>query len=220
MKFKCTICGYIYDEAQEGVAFADLPETWQCPWCGAQKSAFEPVAEEAPPQEAASSSPPAEPGELFDPSMQKLSVGQMAALCSNLARGCEKQYMPREAALFGELADWFTAHSPKVEDATVMDVISQLKQDLADYPEVRQTCVRQADRGAQRVLVWGEKVTRMLSSLMDRYLKEDDAMLDGSEIWVCSVCGFVYIGAAAPEFCPVCKVPAWKFNKIERRKPL
>ena len=29
--------------------------------------------------------------------------------------------------------------------------------------------------------------------------------------FVCSVCGYVYEGEAAPEFCPVCKAPAEKF---------
>ena len=29
--------------------------------------------------------------------------------------------------------------------------------------------------------------------------------------FVCSVCGYVYEGEAAPEFCPVCKAPADKF---------
>ena len=33
--------------------------------------------------------------------------------------------------------------------------------------------------------------------------------------WVCSVCGYVYEGDAAPEKCPVCGVPASKFNKQE-----
>ena len=32
---------------------------------------------------------------------------------------------------------------------------------------------------------------------------------------VCSVCGYVHEGDAAPERCPVCKVPASKFNKQE-----
>ena len=30
--------------------------------------------------------------------------------------------------------------------------------------------------------------------------------------WVCQVCGYVHEGDAAPEFCPVCKVPAEKFT--------
>lgn len=33
--------------------------------------------------------------------------------------------------------------------------------------------------------------------------------------WVCSVCGYVYEGDAAPEKCPVCGAPASKFTKQE-----
>ena len=32
--------------------------------------------------------------------------------------------------------------------------------------------------------------------------------------YVCSVCGYVHEGDAAPEKCPVCKVPAEKFNLL------
>ena len=39
-KYKCTICGYIYDEAKEEVKFKDLPEDWTCPLCGAEKTDF------------------------------------------------------------------------------------------------------------------------------------------------------------------------------------
>ena len=58
----------------------------------------------------------------------------------------------------------------------------------------------------------------MLSSLADRYLKEGEDMLRDTEVWVCTVCGFVYIGKNPPELCPVCKVPDWKFEKVEGRK--
>ena len=33
--------------------------------------------------------------------------------------------------------------------------------------------------------------------------------------FVCSVCGYVHEGDAAPEKCPVCKVPATKFKVME-----
>ncbi|VVB69681.1 Intracellular protease 1 [uncultured archaeon] len=40
-KWKCTVCGYIYDPAEHGgVAFEQLPSTWKCPTCGASKSKF------------------------------------------------------------------------------------------------------------------------------------------------------------------------------------
>lgn len=37
----CKICGYIYDEAKEGKAFADLPADWVCPICKHGKQDFE-----------------------------------------------------------------------------------------------------------------------------------------------------------------------------------
>ena len=36
--------------------------------------------------------------------------------------------------------------------------------------------------------------------------------------FVCSVCGYVHEGDAAPERCPQCKVPASKFNEIKEEE--
>lgn len=44
-KYKCQICGYIYDEEKEGVKFEDLPDDWKCPTCFAPKSMFKLVEE-------------------------------------------------------------------------------------------------------------------------------------------------------------------------------
>mgnify|MGYP003178437743 FL=1 len=33
--------------------------------------------------------------------------------------------------------------------------------------------------------------------------------------FICSVCGYVYEGEAAPESCPQCKAPASKFNEVK-----
>lgn len=76
---------------------------------------------------------------------------------------------------------------------------------------------REHDRGALRALTWSEKVTRMLQSLLARYEAEGDKMLENTCVYVCSVCGFVYVGDEPPTLCPVCKVPAWKFEKAEGR---
>jgi rubredoxin len=46
----CTSCGFIYDPAEGdpdggipgGTAFADIPDDWFCPVCGARKKDFEP----------------------------------------------------------------------------------------------------------------------------------------------------------------------------------
>ena len=186
MRYVCPICGYIYDEAVEGVPFESLPDSWSCPLCGAPKLMFEP---EAAPQ--VQTGPPVPlPAQDDDGEMERLSPLALAALCSNLARGCEKQYREEEAALFQQIAAYFTAAAQG-----------------------------EGDRGAQRICVWGEKVTNMLYALLGRYQREGEAFLENTQVWVCSVCGFLYIGDAPPALCPVCKVPAWKFDKIEGRRP-
>lgn len=39
-KYKCQLCGHIYDEEKEGIKFEDLPDDWKCPMCFAPKSMF------------------------------------------------------------------------------------------------------------------------------------------------------------------------------------
>jgi flavin reductase (DIM6/NTAB) family NADH-FMN oxidoreductase RutF/rubredoxin len=39
-KYKCSSCGYVYDEATETIKFDDLPDDWVCPVCGTDKSDF------------------------------------------------------------------------------------------------------------------------------------------------------------------------------------
>ena len=49
-KWKCSICGYIYDPSKgdpdggvkPGTAFEEISEDWVCPTCGAGKDMFEP----------------------------------------------------------------------------------------------------------------------------------------------------------------------------------
>ncbi|MFL2656505.1 MAG: rubredoxin [Burkholderiaceae bacterium] len=50
-KYMCLICGWVYDESEgcpdegipAGTKWEDIPITWACPECGAQKSDFEMV---------------------------------------------------------------------------------------------------------------------------------------------------------------------------------
>ena len=39
-RYECTVCGYVYDDDQEGLAWDDLPGDWACPACGADKTLF------------------------------------------------------------------------------------------------------------------------------------------------------------------------------------
>jgi rubredoxin len=48
MKWKCTVCGWIYDEeaglpdggVEPGTTFDELPDDFRCPKCGAMKKWF------------------------------------------------------------------------------------------------------------------------------------------------------------------------------------
>ena len=40
-KLVCDVCGFVYDPAENGnVEFADLPDDYECPVCGASKADF------------------------------------------------------------------------------------------------------------------------------------------------------------------------------------
>lgn len=42
-KYRCKICGFIYDESKEKIKFEDLDDDWKCPLCGAGKNDFEKI---------------------------------------------------------------------------------------------------------------------------------------------------------------------------------
>ncbi len=208
MRYICQICGYVYDEEQEGIPFASLPDTWTCPMCKAPKSMFAPQDEEK--EEEATAETIESDGDL-----EKLSPGALAALFSNLARGMEKQYKAKESEQLLKLSEYFTASVPEIKGADLEMIRKLSEEDIGTaYPAAKASASRHKDRGAMRACVWGEKVERIIQALLDRYAKEGESFLEGNDVWVCSVCGFVYIGENPPSICPVCKVPDWKFGKI------
>ncbi len=50
-KYECAICGWVYDPAigdpdggiNPGTPFEKIPDSWQCPLCGAAKSDFKKI---------------------------------------------------------------------------------------------------------------------------------------------------------------------------------
>ena len=221
-KYVCSVCGYIHDEAkgipEEGIAsgttWEELPEDWVCPLCGAEKSEFEKQGESVAPLEK-------KPISAIESSvdMREMSPLEVSALCTNLARGCEKQYKPEEEAIFKELSEYFKTASAPAKDPDYNQLIALVEKDLEEgFPNANSAASNAKDRGALRALVWSEKVTRIQKSILARYEKEGDKILENTGIYVCTICGFIYIGDTLPEICPVCKVPNWKFEKIEGRE--
>ncbi|HKM03735.1 MAG TPA: rubredoxin [Lachnospiraceae bacterium] len=221
-KYVCSVCGYIYDEKKgipeagiaPGTLWEELPDNWVCPLCGATKSEFENQVEAVISEDKKKIMISELPSDY-----KELSRLEMSALCTNLARGCEKQYKAEEAGLFMQLAGHFKEASPPAKEPDINKLITLIEKDLEEgFPTANIVSSEAKDRGALRALVWSEKVTRILKSLLSRYQKEGDDMFMNTGVFVCTICGFIFVGDTPPDICPVCKVPNWKFEKIEGRE--
>lgn len=106
---------------------------------------------------------------------------EMSIICSNLARGCEKQYLPQQADDFRKLAEFFRSKVAPVEEASTAKLLELIEKDLSvGYPYGNAIAGEKPDRGGLRCQVWSEKVTRMLQSLLIRYESEGDKMLENT----------------------------------------
>ena len=229
-KYVCSVCGFIYDEEEgipekgikPGTKFEDLPEDFECLWCGASKDAFDIDNDQGDKKEENEQKDKnvevedenivkSEDGDL----LSKLSYEQMSALCSNLAKGCEKQYLTEECTLFLELAEHYKDKAKKVEDCSFEAMEKLLKSDIEKYKDANEIAIKYEDRGALRSIVWSEKVSKMINSILKQYNDDKEKFLNGKNIYVCEICGFIYVGNELPEICPVCKVTNKKLHKIE-----
>ena len=55
----------------------------------------------------------------------------------------------------------------------------------------------------------------MIEGILASYKNEGLEYLKNKKIWVCDICGFVYIGDTPPKVCPVCKVPSIKILEVK-----
>lgn len=71
------------------------------------------------------------------------------------------------------------------------------------------------DRGAKRVINWALKSTNLVNSIIKTYKEKGMSYIKNSKIWVCDICGFIYIGETPLTVCPICKVPSIKILEVE-----
>lgn len=214
MRYKCGVCGYIYDEDKEGVPFSELPDDWVCPVCGEGKEGFEPMDDDDAPTSQASAAPAPSIGSWESEDLRELSVGQLSAICSNLKRGCGVQQLTREAELFGQIADYFESRAVRADHEGVESILRMLNTDLMSFNDAKAAAALMSDRGSLRVLTWSEKATLIMRTVLERYQK-DPTFLEHTGVYVCDICGFIYIGDDPPAICPVCKVPGHMILRIQ-----
>ncbi len=209
-KYRCTICGYIYDEAVEKVKFEDLPQDWKCPLCGAPKALFQEVVEK---QEIEKDEVVAEENQEESEDLRELTSDEISLICSNLARGCEKQYLEEEK-LFRELAQYYEQKGQS-KKGTLGDITNQVTQDLEELKIAMDIADKYQDRGAKRIITWATKTSTIMKAILDNYQRKGIDYLKNTKIWVCDICGFVYVGDVPPEICPICKVPSLKILEVK-----
>ena len=212
-KYRCTICGYIYDEAVEKVKFADLPADWKCPLCGAPKEMFEEIIEEEKEEETKDNLTNVV-NSKEEEDLRLLSNYEISLICSNLAKGCEKQYLEEEEHLFKELASYYESKEDS-NNGTFNDVLDKVNNDLNELSSAMDIASSVGDRGAKRVITWALKTSNVIKYIIENYQKNGVNYLKNTKIWVCDICGFVYIGNEAPSVCPICKVPSLKILEVK-----
>ena len=138
-EYVCSVCGYVHKTDGE------LPDDFKCPLCGAGKDAFKLKDDTAKQSESILEKPHTE---------KELSAMEMSIICSNLARGCEKQYMPKESENFKKLADFFRSKAMPVNEANTEKLLELIEKDLSvGFPYGNAVANEQHDRGALRCQV-------------------------------------------------------------------
>ncbi len=84
------------------------------------------------------------------------------------------------------------------------------------YPAYDAIAKLQDEKSAQRAIHYALEAEKihydLYSSAKEEVEKGKD--MDISDIYICPVCGYTYVGETPPEKCPVCGLPSEKFVKF------
>ncbi len=145
------------------------------------------------------------------------SAMELSAIFSNLAKGCEKQYDPQSAELYRELSSYYLNRAEPAVKADLGVLQAQVLEDLDSlFASANEAAREKGDRGALRALKWSEQVSRIVKSLLRRAESGNADFLEDKNVYVCDICGFIFVGDERPEICPVCKVPGFKMTQVQR----
>lgn len=213
-KYQCSICGYIYDEEKEGVKFSDLPDDWKCPLCGAPKDMFVEIVEENSNVKEESKIEVNDSIIEESEDLRELSDSEIAYICSNLAKACEKQYLENEQKMFQDLYEYFDKKIV-AKEGNINDVSEKIDNDINMFNEASKVADEVNDSGAKRVITWATKTSNIIKNILSKYQNNGVDYIKNTKIWVCDICGFVYIGNEPPKICPICKVPNFKILEVK-----
>lgn len=141
-----------------------------------------------------------------------MSRNALSILFSNLAKASEKQHNKDLFTAYSSLSEEYRENNNQGDLAGIHKALSDSLEQ--EYPLLQSEAKSIGDRGAQRALLWGKKVSTLQKSLIDRYLKKGEELIRDKNLFICEACGFIFLGTEVPELCPVCKAPSTRFSKI------
>ncbi len=226
-KYKCTICGYIYDPAQgdstQGIApgtpFEALPADWKCPKCKKSKEVFQAIEEPK-------SNPYA--GTQTEKNLMAAFAGESEARnkYTYFASKAKKEGFEQIAALFLQTADnekehaklWFKELNGI--GSTAENLAAAAAGENYEWTDMYEGFARTAEAEGFKELA--EKF-RGVAAIEKHHEERYRALLHNVEaqevfaksevkVWECRNCGHIVVGTNAPDVCPVCNHPQAYFE--------
>ena len=208
VKYRCTICGYIYE--------GELPEDFVCPLCKQPASVFEKIEEEAP---AESKNPYA--GTKTEKNLMEAFAGESQARnkYTYFANVASREGYDQLAEIFLKTARNEQEHARVWFEelgnigTTAENLAAAAACEKYEWTDMYDRMAKEADEeGFHDLAERFRKVGAIEKAHEERYLAllnnvEMQKVFEKSEetMWECRVCGHLVIGKKAPEVCPVCK---------------
>lgn len=219
-KWKCSVCGYVYDEDAEGVKFEDLPDDWKCPKCKMPKSKFVRVEEKNP-----------YAGTKTEKNLLEALAGESQARnkYTYFASVAKKEGYEQIAAMFLKTAEnekehaklWFKRLG--MLGNTEENLKAAAEGENYEWTDMYVRMAKDADEeGFHDLAEQFRGVAAIEKMHEERYRKllhnvEAKEVFKKSEvkIWECRNCGHIVVGTSAPDVCPVCGHPQSFFEVHE-----
>ena len=208
VKYRCTICGYIYE--------GELPEDFVCPLCKQPASVFEKIEEEAPAESKNSYA-----GTKTEKNLMEAFAGESQARnkYTYFANVASREGYDQLAEIFLKTARNEQEHARVWFEelgnigTTAENLAAAAAGENYEWTDMYDRMAKEADEeGFHDLAERFRKVGAIEKAHEERYLAllnnvEMQKVFEKSEetMWECRVCGHLVIGKKAPEVCPVCK---------------
>lgn len=207
-KFRCKVCGYIY----EGEALA---ADFACPVCKAPASQFEEIKEEAAPSGKSKYA-----GTKTEANLMEAFAGESQARnkYKYFSQRAAQEGYEQIAAIFMETAEqesqhakmWFEEFHGIGDTAQNLEWAAQGEND--EWTDMYKRMAQEArEEGFDALAEKFERVAAVEKNHEERYrklldrLQKGEVFAEGGDVfWMCRQCGHIHFGKEAPEVCPTC----------------